>query len=181
MVRNRGRMCIVTLLLSMLFAFFMIFGRSFALSDSWNLVLETRESVRKGIIGFGAYTIIFFVSMYILLYFVGWIEIMEEKKHRAFFPYSLRGFLLCWAAVFVLWLPYLTAFYPGIANSDVADQLAQVFNFNHGIYQFVDFPIEGSYRNGHHPYFNTIIHGIWFKVGMLLSSQNLGIFLHGLV
>lgn len=156
--------------LTSFFALVMVFGESFAANNNWEAVF--------------AYPIFSFISFlcYFSLFFV-----LSRLAGKMLFNrvqaepgrYPRHTFFLIWGALFLMWLPYIICFYPGIANSDVPDQLAMAFNFENGSYLLIDKPLtEEVLINGHHPVFNTWIHGLFLRMGIVLGSQNIGIFLH---
>ena len=77
------------------------------------------------------------------------------ESHAWLFPFLI--ILLCW-------LPYIIAFYPGFVPSDGLKQLNNFFGTGH----FTD----------NHPAFSTMMMGWAMKLGRLMWSDNLGIFLY---
>lgn len=69
--------------------------------------------------------------------------------------------------LFICWLPYLIAFYPGTALYDAGTMLAQYFGY--------------EILTNHHPYFQILFLGSFVKIGVALGSASIGIFLYVLV
>lgn len=166
-------------LLTAFFAVVMVFGPCFEADQSWD---EIMLHPIFGMASFFCYWILFFAVSYALArrFVLGEhgetggraVQALDKKAYR-------RLFFLMWGLLMLMWLPYLIGFYPGIANYDVVDQLAQFFNFKNYFYGLVDNPISDEVLiNGHHPVFNTWMQGIFLRLGILLGSQNLGVFIH---
>ena len=69
--------------------------------------------------------------------------------------------------LFVCWLPYLVAFYPGSALYDAGTMLEQYFGYE---------PL-----TNHHPYFQILFLVFFVKIGTALGSAAFGMFLYVLV
>lgn len=69
--------------------------------------------------------------------------------------------------LFVCWLPYLVAFYPGTALYDAGTMLEQYFGYE---------PL-----TNHHPYFQILFLAFFVKIGIALGSAAFGMFLYVLV
>ena len=77
----------------------------------------------------------------------------------------------------VLWIPYLTAFFPGIFMYDSTWQLFQTQGSG-ALPMGRAYPVETAAAfTDHKPLFHTLLVGVLFDVGKALGSQTLGIFL----
>ena len=83
----------------------------------------------------------------------------ESSKER----YRLKTGLF----LFVCWLPYLVAFYPGTALYDAGTMLEQYFGYE---------PL-----TNHHPYFQILFLAFFVEIGLMLGSAAFGMFLYVLV
>ena len=82
-------------------------------------------------------------------------------------PYGRRCFLLSWLLIFVAWVPYFLAYYPGICSYDFSIQTGQ---------------IESGAYNDHHPIAHTLlIEGAMKLGGKLFGDVNGGIAVYSLV
>jgi len=86
---------------------------------------------------------------------------IKESRLMAFV--GRHSFLSFFAAIIVCALPTWIVCYPGYMNSDAYCQVAYYF----GIYEFVS----------HHPPVHTLFISLPIKLGMLLGSSNLGLYL----
>ncbi|WP_040198289.1 DUF6020 family protein [Candidatus Soleaferrea massiliensis] len=69
-----------------------------------------------------------------------------------------KVFLICWAIIFICYIPYLLAFYPGVVSNDSYNQIEQVLGLR-------------AYSNAH-PAAHTFLIWICFKIGHLFSFGN---------
>jgi hypothetical protein len=104
------------------------------------------------------------VGIFILLKLLYWLILNFSIEKRDLHE---KQKLLFWAVtclVLVLsWLPYLLSFAPGSVLGDSLSSIGQV---------------EGGQWNNHHPVFYTFIVGIFIRIGKLLGSINIGVFLY---
>lgn len=83
---------------------------------------------------------------------------VEEKGN-----YRLKTSLF----LFICWLPYLIAFYPGTALYDAGTMLEQYFGY--------------AALTNHHPYFQILFLAFFVKIGSALGSAAFGMFLYVLI
>lgn len=77
-----------------------------------------------------------------------------------------KTFFLSFAIMVLCWLPAWLAYYPGICSYDIPAQMKQV--------------LTGEY-NTHHPLAHTLLLQFFFKIGVALGNENLGISLYALI
>lgn len=81
------------------------------------------------------------------------------------------------AIIFICWLPWLIALYPGVfAPNDTLDQLQQYFGYQSWTSLMVGDASQGVYLNNHHPVIHTILLGSFVAAGNSLGSANIGLF-----
>lgn len=87
-----------------------------------------------------------------------WRNICESKKDFAFTSklFSGRIFLKLFLFIVVAWLPYLIAKFPAAVSKDAWGQINQF--------------LEGNITT-HHPYFTTLLYGVFAKIGLLLGND----------
>ena len=85
-----------------------------------------------------------------------------SKFEKLFF--DKYSFLFPFFSILLLWIPYIIIFYPGFVTSDGIKELNSFF----GKANFTTM----------HPVFSVIMMGLPMKIGKLLGSDNLGIFLY---
>ena len=180
---RKGRFLILNGLLTAFFSLVMLFGESFSAYNNWEYVLA--YPIFSTLSFFCYWGFFFFISWHLARPFLEPAPGRARPENRVFErkgdAVPRRVFFLFWGFLLLCWLPYLIGFFPGIANTDVPDQLAQSFNMKNGTYEWIDQPLsEEVLINGHHPVFNTWIQGLFLRIGIALGSQNVGVFLHAL-
>lgn len=78
-------------------------------------------------------------------------------------PLSSKPWLTCWIIIFSSWLIHMLLRYPGIMSYDNYNQLAYYFGYK---------PFTTA-----QPIFHTWLFGSFIKLGLLIGSENLGLFL----
>lgn len=179
-----GSGCIV--LPSALFAFFMVVGFSFKADNSWQLVLENQLSVLRAIIMFTGYFFLF--KAIIIIIFSGLdhklalnFSIKNESNQYIkwyFAKLSEFPFITTFVTLFIIYIPYIIASYPGILMGDSWDQIAQGFNMDGWTSKYLNLMSENVKLNNHHPIFYTLLLHICLVVGNhCFLSYNIGLFL----
>ena len=79
--------------------------------------------------------------------------------------------------ILLAWLPYIISFYPAILSPDPANQIKQYFNMETHYIEGVNLIDENVLITNHHPVFHTFILGGFTKIGDLLGSINIGLFM----
>lgn len=153
-------------ILGVFFSFIMMLG-SLTL-NTWikSEVVLSKRNLFVMMFMFFAYFLIFFPGIKCLFGFVEKHEI--TKGSSKFFKTSKMNFLKIAIILFILWIPYLLNYYPGITSFDTNAQLLQ------GISMI-------PYSN-HHPIFHTMIISWIAKIGVSITgSYNLGIALCAII
>ncbi len=150
-----------------LFSFFLVFGYSFAKTDSWEYIFGSmKDFLASALAGILLY-MVFLWGIRCLFDRLG-----QEEEH---IPKPVNNKPLSWfldrrpflgAVMFLTaaWCPYLIAQYPAGMGHDAYSQLNQALGY--------------SQMTSHHPPFHTFWIGFCVKVGRRLGSMNLGIFLY---
>ena len=103
----------------------------------------------------------------------------QVPSSRLFFSWSPRSVILTWILLLALFVPYLLAFYPGVASMDTTNQIKDFttgtmpieINWNEGE------PMISCFLNDHHPVADTLIFTFFTEfVGGLLGSPVKGAF-----
>lgn len=166
------------LLLSCLFAFFMVFGYSFNETDSWELVLESNFAfLWSTIIGIG-YSILFYFGIHKVYYYAKKLASKKEKKSNKLFQFLFEEhpYLSIMIILLICWMPYLIIHFPGTASSDTIDQIKQFYNINTWTSKRVILVDPNIYLNNHHPVFHTMFLGFFVHIGYWLGNVNIGYF-----
>lgn len=152
--------------LGVLFSVIMVLGN--ITLNTWlkSEVILSKSNVMIMMFMMLAYFIIFYPS--IKLVFSCFEKIEIKKGCCNFFKASKINLFKIAAILFILWLPYLLNYYPGITSFDTNAQLLQGISLM-------------PYSN-HHPVFHTFIISCITKVGVAISeSYNLGIALCAII
>lgn len=154
--------------LSFLFSFSMVFGESFYLEGSWNMVLGSSETILKSTLKGIGYFVFFFLCFYIGWHFVAYPKAMiqdESSKFRILRWIDDHPFLSTWVCFLVLYLPYFIAFYPGIMMGDTGDMIAQGYNLPENSSNHLNMLDPNVTLNQHHPVIYTLFIHICMVVG----------------
>lgn len=153
-----------------LFAIIMLFGDSFKIVGTWDLVFRDGFQVFISTIYFIGYTVLFYVGISWLFSWLDKCSFMQDEKPASkvtVFVFNKYPFICCWLILLLAWSPYLIFFYPGSLDVDAFTQVLQFYK-------------EWSLQNNH-PIFSTFIIGICVKFGQNILSDNFGIFIYTLL
>lgn len=178
-IDNRG----VYRIPAILFSAFMIIGYSFQMENSYYLLFGDWD------LGQTCKTVIQFVGYYNLFYVVlehlwNWLHNdtlwrYKETDHKVlkwmFDEHPVKAVFLI---LFIFWSIYLLAFFPGFIQGDTPDQLEQFMGIKGSTASYLNLLSEDVYLNNHHPVLHTLLLGFCFKIGHVLGSDNLGIFIY---
>ncbi len=79
---------------------------------------------------------------------------------------SRRYFFIVWGCIFLLWIPYLLAYYPAAMSYDIIPQLEQVIYHDY---------------TTHHPLIHTLLVGVLYKLGGHHRGNTIGMMMYSLV
>lgn len=173
-------------LLAILFSFCLLIGESYEKVGSWNLVFSSVPlfllSLLQGICYY-----FFFVRIFSLL-----DQSLEKKDSR---PLEIKNkylnkliaifkrhpFLVSLGLMLLFLLIYMIAFYPLVLSNDPSFQIKQFFNVRTKYMDYI-IPLDDNVNlTAHHPVLHTLLLGGFIKLGRLLGSDNLGLFLYAIV
>lgn len=163
--------------LSAFFSLCQIFGISFAKTNSLDLIFLTGKSFFKASLCFVGYFTALYAGFLLLLNGVAKVEasLLEEKNEC----FSMHCFMKIWALFFAVWLPLFLVFFPGLSNRDTRMQILQFF---HQPTVMGGVPLtelssagENCYITNHHPFFLTVLFGLFAKFGVFLGNVDYGI------
>ncbi|MFI3620572.1 DUF6020 family protein [Vagococcus fluvialis] len=90
-----------------------------------------------------------------------------KKTNKIIAYYAKRPFLITFLLIFSVWLLVAISSFPGIFMGDTLDQVEQFFGY--------------KTRTAAHPVMSTLFIGGFVKLGSLLGSANLGVFIYTVV
>ena len=164
-LRATRRERVVFALLSLLFSFMRVAGRSYDLYDSHVLLMKNAASMLHAAAAMAALFFCAFSGFLLLHRLVCGLLIPapeQEKRMPEGRFFASLVFILILGSV-----PYLLLYPPGLNIADTRDQLLQFFGYPSYIG-------DGSALSDHHPVLTTLLYGGFMKLGLLLGSANRG-------
>lgn len=144
----------------------MLVGLSCRMADQPRLFFTNRGGVLIAAVMFAGYVPAFYACMRLI---GEWLErsypasLSAVGMYKPGLPERGRNALAC-AAMLLSWLPYMLVFYPGSVAGDTAVQ--------------IDYFMGNLPWSNHHPIVSSALIGGFVKLGGLLGSENLGVFLY---
>jgi len=181
--KKESRKSLSIVILSSLFSVFMIFGNSFKLVDSWNLVFGNLIVFIISILMFFGYFFIFKLILSILYDFLEKTNILKKdiKKNKVVKFFDEHPFICSLIIMIVCWLPYIIAYYPIILSPDPSYQIKQFFGIDTK-YSYYNVLIDPNVLiTNAHPVLHTLLIGGCLNIGHVLGSDNLGLFIYSII
>jgi len=155
-------------------SFILVLGYSYEINSTgslfWGSILNFIISLIK-IVG---YYVFFRVLIYYLNIFMHKEYVLENKFINNFkshpYLYSFIFLTICYGI-------FLIIYYPGIINYDNANQIKEMLGI-HTRYLDAINPISSSTLTNFNPIVHTVLLGGLFKIGLLLGSANIGLFMY---
>ena len=160
-----------------LFAFMQVLGRSYADNQNWNAVFGTRFTLFRATVAFAGQGLL---CACLALYAFRLMDRAagEEPEKSAF---DRKRFLLAAGLTALCWLPYYALFFPGLNNPDTSMQIAWALHYPTDWLRFSPVRGEGVYATNHHPYFTTLLFGLFARAGLALGDIRWGVALYNLL
>ncbi len=176
-VNHNKSICI----LSMLLAFFMIFGYSFMKVDSCLLIFKNIGFLGISVIMYLGYFYLFNVIIGYIFKFLDTFKFNKNNTNKFITKFKKHPFLFSLIFIIICWLPYIISFYPIILSPDPSFQIKQFFGIRT---KYADYSVlldENVVMTNHHPVTHTILLGSCLKLGTLIGNDNLGLFIYSLI
>lgn len=167
----------MSLCFGILFSIMQILGRSYVTYRSWDAVFATRFTVFRGIVVLAGRTVF---SACLVLYGFRLLDHAAKPAQNSS-PLSLRRFFPAAGAVALCWLPYYLLFFPGLGNPDTSMQIAWFMHCPTEWLQFSAVRGPDIYATNHHPYFTTVLYGLFAKLGLWMGNVGRGVALYCLL
>ena len=171
--------------LSLILAFFMIFGNSFMCVGSTALIFKNIGYFLLSLIMYIGYHYLFLVLISYLFRFLdknNFSEENKEKKDNKFVAtFKKHPFLFSLCFIVICWLPYIISYYPIILSPDPSFQIRQFFGIRT---KYADYAIlldENVVMTNHHPVTHTMLLGGCLKLGTMIGNDNLGLFFYSII
>ncbi|MBO4373547.1 MAG: hypothetical protein J5829_00405 [Lachnospiraceae bacterium] len=179
----RKKMC--TGIPSLILTLCTLFGYSFQETDSWDLVFGHHLQVVKSAMAFTG-LLIFFYYVINALFFIAEHQLGKTEDHRIScgilnrYLSALRShpYIVTFATLLIVNLPYIIFSYPAIFTGDSADMILQAFNIPGGSDESVNLLSPYVMLNQRHPVaYTLLIHGLLLFGMNLFHSADFGLFL----
>ncbi len=175
----KKRKNIIVMLLSILLSIFLIIGNSFKKKGSFEFITNHLiiHTVTFLILIFIFYKVISF--LFKKLDNIKWKESQEFNKIIKIF--NKHPFLFCFIIILICWFPYIISFYPAILSPDPSYQIMQFFHIDNKYSTYSILLDPSVIITNHHPVIHTLLLGSMVKIGTLLGSVNIGLFLYSII
>ena len=175
----KKRKNVIVMLLSILLSIFLIVGNSFKKKGSFEFITNHLiiHTVTFLILIFIFYKVISF--LFKKLDNIKWKESQEFNKIIKIF--NKHPFLFCFIIILICWLPYIISFYPAILSPDPSYQIMQFFHIDNKYSTYSILLDPSVIITNHHPVIHTLLLGSMVKIGTLLGSVNIGLFLYSII
>ena len=142
------------LIAALLFALMVLLGQSLDAAESLAPLYETVSSASIALLRFCGLAIFAYRSLDFLMRFLDLINLAAplNRPLPAWLPY---------ASISACWMIYFILLFPGSIPTDTSRQLAQFFG------------AEGTVLDNHFPYFTSLVFGLLFQLGTLISNDGI--------
>ena len=173
---------------SLFFAICMVFGRSYDLTDSAEIVLGDKARIICAWIGGAGWMLLAIVAFYLAFECLDWLSSRRIPFSEAHFGriwrvahvvLSVHPFAGPFLVLMIAWAPTLIASLPGLFMGDTGAQIRQWFNYPNGTSDYLRLLNPNVLLNGHHPVVHTAIIGSCVQLGLsLFNSANAGLIIY---
>ncbi len=164
--------------LSAIFSFFQVFGMSFKQTASWELIFGCGRNFIKAMVSFIGHGILFYFAIcgvFLLLKNIAFVK--EDKKITSWFTDNRKSLFIVAGLILLMWLPYFIASFPGLTNYDFFDMLDTFYGRDTTSLRVVT-PIDPNVTlNNNNPVCQTLLAVLFIKIGNVLGSPYIGLFL----
>jgi hypothetical protein len=150
-----------------LFSCMQLIGWSYENYGSWDALVGSRFIEFRALVVLAGQTLLFACLALYGFRLVDRLVSGEEGTGRL----SWKHFLLAAGLVILCWLPYYYLFFPGMGNPDTSMQIAWALHYPQDWLQYS--PVRGPeiYATNHHPYFTTVLFGLFAKIGLRINGN----------
>ena len=156
--KGKNKISKTILALSFLYAFFILFGFSFIISNSWNLILGGPLNL---ILSIFIYSFFVFISYKVLdclfekvnkgSLFEGDFQSRFSIINKMLGAFDKHPFIFSLIFMLIAWLPYIIAYYPILLNPDSSYQIKQFFGVTNLYNLFSELIDSNVIITNHHP------------------------------
>lgn len=152
------RIVIVSLILSVILSSIQILGYSLSCNEK---ILIPKSAIIK----FFGYIVLFYMATILLFRKISNILKRKKQENEDVKDNKLKTFVYAWITIFVLWIPYLIKYYPGVITTDSIFQTGQAIAYG---------------LNSHHPMFHTLVIKLFLMMGNKIQDYTLGVALYSI-
>jgi len=160
-----------------LLAFMQVLGRSYAENQNWNAVFGTKFVLFRAFVIFLGQAVLY-ACLAVCAFRLADRAGAEELAPRAL---SWRKLLAAAGLVALCWTPYYLFFFPGLNNPDTSMQIAWALHYPTDWLKYSPLRGEGVYATNHHPYFTTLLFGVFARLGLALGDLRYGVAAYNLL
>lgn len=168
---------IVEIILSCMISILVVIGLSFQLYQNLTLVLS---KFYLGILVFiGSFIVIYILTKFLFKKLDN-LKLKENKppKNKLLKLFNEHPFIFSLICMILGWSIYIIAFYPTLMAPDPANQILQFFGIDN-YYSHISIMLDESVIiTNHHPVLHTLLIGSCVKLGTLIGSVNIGLFIY---
>ena len=169
------REIISSVVVSIIFGLCMWFGVVFSNRESWDYFLRNKYVKFLDVWYILAHSLLMFGFLLIVGKIVNIYAQTTEQKAKNRTNHSAKKVLfMCVAVLFICWMPYYIAFWPGFQHNDLPMQMLQYFHIpTRFMGRYVTDGVNILYSNDH-PFFLTKLVGLSIQLGFRLHNINIG-------
>lgn len=175
----KKRKNVIVMLLSILLSIFLIVGNSFKKKGSFEFITNHL------IIHIVTFLILIFIFYKVISFLFKKLDNIKWKESQEFNKiikiFNKHPFLFCFIIILICWLPYIISFYPAILSPDPSYQIMQFFHIDNKYSTYSILLDPSVIITNHHPVIHTLLLGSMVKIGTLLGSVNIGLFLYSII
>lgn len=173
---------IIVLILSILLSLCNLIGISFSKCNSLELIYDNILMT----------TLLFIIILVVIYYILHYIYTLLDSKKEEKANYKIksnkwiklfekRPILVSFIVLLIGWSIYIIAFYPAIMSFDPSFQILQYFGIDNKYSYYSILLDKNMIITNHHLVMHTLLLGTCVKIGLLLHSTNLGLFLYSII
>lgn len=162
-----------------LFSFMQVLGRSYAENSSWDAVFGSGFILFRALVIFLGQWLLSACLVLCAFRLVDRGEKRQEPLSPA--PIPWKRLFLAAGLVALCWLPYYVFFFPGLNNPDTSMQIGWALHYYTPWLEFSPVRGEGIYATNHHPYFTTLLFGLFARLGLALGDIKYGVAAYNLL
>lgn len=176
-LRERHESIMTIVVLSHLLSIFMIVGHSYQTLGNWNLIFGNLSSFLYSTITYVGYYFLFSVILKEIFFRLDHPNVQQPSSNKFITYFNKHPFIISIVIMLLCWLPYIVAYYPSILSPDPSFQIKQFLGVPNKYSTYVVLIDPNVIITNHHPVLHTVLLGGFTKIGMMLGSTNLGLFM----